>query len=178
MESPSPGVCCTPPTAMFPTFTGSSRKGRNVNLSGQKAINPFTSTSWAPSAAVGAHKTVAHAQAERLQRQQERDRLKAAQRIQKTWRGHRSRRNLRTARRQAIDLLYHGHGQVDVEQRTAEATPLILSAYQASDPNDQQRLCLLARDLLHTRFSCFAPGALELPRLGKLTRIVVSALDR
>lgn len=163
---------------MFPTFTGSSRKGRNVNLSGQKAINPFTSTSWAPSAAVGASKTVAHAQAERLQRQQERDRLKAAQRIQKTWRGHRSRRNLRIARRQAIDLLYRGQGQVDVEQRTTQATPLVLSTYQASDRDDQQRLCLLARDLLHTRFACFAPGVLELPRLGRLIRIAAFALDR
>ncbi|KAH6842802.1 hypothetical protein B0I37DRAFT_204008 [Chaetomium sp. MPI-CAGE-AT-0009] len=163
---------------MFPTFTGSSRKGRNVNLSGQKAINPFTSTSWAPSAAVGASKTVAHAQAERLQRQQERDRLKAAQRIQRTWRGHRSRRDLRASRRQAVDLLYREQRQVDVERRTTEATPLILSAYQGSNPEDQQRLCLLARDLLHTKFACFAPGALGLPRLGKLTRIVVSALDR
>ncbi|KAK4100512.1 hypothetical protein N658DRAFT_507793 [Parathielavia hyrcaniae] len=164
---------------MFPTFTGSSRKGRHVNLSGQKAINPFTSTSWAPSTAAGASKTVAHAQAERLQRQQERERLRAAQRIQRTWRAHRSRRNLRAERRQAVDLLYtHRPGDtIDVERRTIEATPLILSCYQVSHFEDQQRLCLLARDLLQTRFACFASGAVELPRLGKLGRIVVASLE-
>jgi ubiquitin-protein ligase E3 C len=163
---------------MFPTFTGSSRKGRNVNLSGQKAINPFTSTSWSPGATAGASKTVAHAQAERAQRQQERDRLKAAQRLQKTWRGHRSRRNLRNSRRQAVDLLYRAEGLVDVERRTAEATPLVLSLYQTSNTEDQERLCLLASDLLQTKFACFASGAIELPRLGKLAQIVVSGLDQ
>ncbi|KAK4158330.1 hypothetical protein C8A00DRAFT_28608 [Chaetomidium leptoderma] len=163
---------------MFPTFTGSSRKGRNVNLSGQKAINPFTSTSWAPSAAAGASKTVAHAQAERAQRQHERDRLKAAQRIQKTWRGHRSRRTLRTSRRQAVDLLYLGEGPVDVKRRTVEAIPLVLSLYQVSSQEDQERLCLLARDLLQTKFACFEVGAVEHPRLAKLARLVVAALDR
>ena len=161
---------------MFPTFTGSSRKGRNVNLSGQKAINPFTSTSWAPSAAAGASQTVAHAQAERAQRQQERDRLRAAQHIQRTWRGHRSRRNLRTARRHALDRLYGQGRPVDAEPRALEATPLVLAVYQTSNVQDQQRLCLLARDLLQTRFACFASGAIPTPRLGKLARIVVAAL--
>lgn len=166
---------------MFPTFTGSSRKSRNVNLSGQKAINPFTSTSWAPSAAAGASKSVAHAQAERLQRQHERDRLKATLRIQKSWRGYRTRRTLRTARRQIIDGLYSGEGPVaaeDAERRTVEATPLVLSVYQASRPDDNRRLSLLARDLLQTRFAAFASGAVEPPRLGKLARVVVAGLER
>jgi len=163
---------------MFPTFTGSSRKTRNVNLSGQKATNPFTSTSWAPSSAAGASRTVAHAQAERLQRQQERDRLKAAQRIQCTWRGHQLRRNLRASRRQALDQLYSEAGAVDAERRAATATPLLLGIYQLSSDEDHGRLCLLARDLLQTRFACFESGAVELPRLGRLARIVVSALAR
>ncbi|KAK4130956.1 hypothetical protein BT67DRAFT_409698 [Trichocladium antarcticum] len=166
---------------MFPTFTGSSRKSRNVNLSGQKAINPFTSTSWAPSAAAGASKSVAHAQAERLQRQHERDRLKATLRIQKSWRGYRTRRTLRTARRQIIDGLYSGEGPVaaeDAERRTVEATPLVLGVYQASRPDDNKRLSLLARDLLQTRFAAFASGAVEPPRLGKLARVLVAGLER
>ncbi|KAL2147305.1 hypothetical protein VTI28DRAFT_10295 [Corynascus sepedonium] len=163
---------------MFPTFTGSSRKTRNVNLSGQKTINPFTSTSWTPSAAAGASKTVAHAQAERLQRQQERDRLRAAQRIQRIWRGYRSRRNLRVSRREVVDSLYRQDGQVDIERRIVKATPLVLSFYQVSNSEDQQRLCLLARDLLQTKFSSFATGAIELPRLNRLAQIVVSALER
>ncbi len=163
---------------MFPTFTGSSRKTRNVNLSGQKATNPFSSTSWAPSSAAGTSKTVAHAQAERLQRQQERDRLKAAQRIQCTWRGHRSRRNLRISRRNALDQLYGEGGTADVGQRVVKAAPLLLSIYQLSSSEDHHRLCLLALDLLKTRFACFETGAIEQPRLGRLARIVVSALGR
>ncbi|KAF4476898.1 putative E3 ubiquitin protein ligase [Colletotrichum fructicola Nara gc5] len=55
---------------MFPTFTGNSRRPRNVNLSGQN-LNPFAATSWTPSAGSGASKTVSNAQAERAQRQQD-----------------------------------------------------------------------------------------------------------
>ncbi|KXX75514.1 putative E3 ubiquitin-protein ligase HUL5 [Madurella mycetomatis] len=163
---------------MFPTFTGSSRKARNVNLSGQKAINPFTSTSWAPHSAAGASKTVANAQAERQQRQQERDRQKAARRIQKSWRGHRVRRALRAERRRIIDRLYEEQVSMDVAQRTVEAIPLVLSVYQASHPDDIQRLSLLARDLLQTRFAAFVSGAIEAPRLSKLASIVVASLGR
>ncbi|KAL2019897.1 hypothetical protein VTK56DRAFT_9072 [Thermocarpiscus australiensis] len=163
---------------MFPTFTGSSRKTRNVNLSGQKTINPFTSTSWTPSSAVGASKTVAHAQAERQQRQQERERLKAAQRIQRVWRGYRIRRSLRDSRRQIIDRLYSGKGQADAERRTREATPLVLSVYQVTSPDDTRRLRLLAQDLLQTGFAAFTRGPIEPPRLARLARIVVAALER
>lgn len=163
---------------MFPTFTGSSRKTRNVNLSGQKAINPFTSTSWSPSSAAGASKTVAHAQAERQQRQQERERLRAARHIQKVWRGHRARRTLRAERRRVIDQLYEGHGAVDIAQRTVQAIPLILSVYQPSNLDDNRRLSLLAQDLLQTRFAAFSSGAVALPRMGKLAAIVISALER
>ncbi len=169
---------------MFTTFTGSSRKSRNVNLSGQKSTNPFTSTSWSPGSGAGASKTVAHAQAERAQRQQERDRLKAAQRIQRTWRGHRSRRELRATRRHTVDQLYNPGNQVgqerlpDVEPRTVEATPLVLSTYQVSNAQDQERLYLLACDLLQTKFACFTSGAIPAPRLGKLARVVLAALER
>jgi ubiquitin-protein ligase E3 C len=85
---------------------------------------------------------------------------------------------LRASRRQIIDRLYGGEGQVDAERRTVEATPLVLSVYQASSLDDNQRLNLLARDLLHTRFAAFASGAIEPPRLGKLARVVVAALER
>lgn len=163
---------------MFPTFTGSSRKTRNVNLSGQKAINPFTSTSWAPSTAIGASKTVAQAQAERQHRQQERERLKAAQRIQRVWRGHRVRRTLRESRRQAVDRLYDGAAPVDVVGRTVEATPLVLSLFQASSPDDHRRVGLLAGDLVETRFAAFESGTLEPTRLSKLADVLVAALER
>jgi ubiquitin-protein ligase E3 C len=78
---------------MFQSFTGSSRRPRQVNLSGRNT-NPFGSSS--PSARQGPHghgsqNTLAIAQQERLIRQQERDRLKAARTVQQTWRGYRSR---------------------------------------------------------------------------------------
>jgi ubiquitin-protein ligase E3 C len=104
--------------------------------------------------------------------------LKAAQRIQRLWRGHRIRRVLRAERRQAFDRLYSEKGPVDAAQRTVEGTPLVLSVYQASSPDDNRRLVLLLTDLLQTRFSAFASGAIPLPRLTKLAGIVVAALER
>src|ERR1700680_4464473 len=86
---------------MFQTFSGRSRRPRQVNLSGQN-LNPFAASSWSPSAS-GTQKTVANAQQEREQRRQERERLNASKRIQRTWRGHRSRRQLADSRRALWD---------------------------------------------------------------------------
>ena len=69
---------------MFPSFTGSARSRRQVNLSG-RTNNPFAST----------QNALAQAQQERLLRQQERERPPAATRIQKTWRGYRERKDVR-----------------------------------------------------------------------------------
>ncbi|KAK1774496.1 hypothetical protein QBC45DRAFT_36674 [Copromyces sp. CBS 386.78] len=162
---------------MFPTFTGNSRKGRNVNLSGQRTSNPFTSTSWGASSAAGASKTVAHAQAERQQRQQERDRLRAAQQIQRTWRAHRVRRNLRAERRQAIDRLYEAQ-PLDAGQRSAEALPWVFATFQAFNVQDRHRLALVTQDLLQTDFTAFSSGVLDWVRLGKLRRMLLAALTR
>ncbi|KAH7629900.1 hypothetical protein B0T09DRAFT_374171 [Sordaria sp. MPI-SDFR-AT-0083] len=162
---------------MFPTFTGNSRKGRNVNLSGQRTSNPFTSTSWGASSAAGASKTVAHAQAERQQRQHERDRIRAAQRIQRTWRAHRVRRNLRDERRQAIDRLYEAQ-PVDASQRSAKALPLVFATFQAFDVQDRHRLALVTQDCFQTDFIAFSSGVVDLVRVGKLIRILLAALTR
>src|SRR5436853_48810 len=86
---------------MQPTFTGSSRKPRKVNLSGHN-VNPFGGISWSPSA-MGVQRTIANAQQERQHRQQERDRIKASKTIQRIWRGHYSRRSVRESRRQNWD---------------------------------------------------------------------------
>lgn len=74
---------------MFQTFTGSSRRPRQVNLSG-RVSNPFAQLG----AGQGSQSAVQSAQQERAQRQRERDRLNAARIIQKTWRGHACRRAL------------------------------------------------------------------------------------
>ena len=86
---------------MFPSFTGSTRPKRQVNLSGRNN-NPFSAlpgsrTSSTPQASQNA---LAQAQHERLLRQQERERPPAATKIQKTWRGHKERKQAKIIWRQ------------------------------------------------------------------------------
>jgi ubiquitin-protein ligase E3 C len=71
---------------MYQTFTGHGRRPRQVNLSG-KPSNPFASTLNS-----GAQQAIASAQQDRILRQQRRERIQASSRIQRTWRGHESRR--------------------------------------------------------------------------------------
>ncbi|KAL8873237.1 MAG: hypothetical protein Q9174_001269, partial [Haloplaca sp. 1 TL-2023] len=82
---------------MFPSFTGNTRRPRQVNLSGRNS-NPFaaaSATRQSPSSAQLNQNTVAHAQAERILRHQERLRPPAAIAIQRSWRGYRSRRDVK-----------------------------------------------------------------------------------
>ena len=90
---------------MFQSFTGSSRRPRQVNLSGRNN-NPFaaTSRSTQPTLPQNAHNAVAHAHQERLARQQERERLLAAKHLQRVWRGHASRVELRSRYRRTWDI--------------------------------------------------------------------------
>ncbi|KAK3676023.1 ubiquitin-protein ligase (E3) [Recurvomyces mirabilis] len=89
---------------MYQTFSGQSRRPRQVNLSGRQITNPFAS-----SAAGGPQSAIASAQKDRLHRQQQRERLQASHRIQKTWRGHSSRRRTFRAWRQVWDDLEGRH---------------------------------------------------------------------
>lgn len=133
---------------MFPTFSGSSRRPRNVNMSGQKNLNPFAATSWTPTSSSTASKTVADAQAERNRRQHEREKLKAAQSIQKTWRGHAARRNLKDQRRGALDALYNDLSQTDPRTRASKALPLVVAALDPRTLEDRARLERFVQDLL------------------------------
>ena len=86
---------------MFPSFTGSTRPKRQVNLSGRNN-NPFVAlpgsrTSSSPQTSQNA---LAQAHHERLLRQQERERPPAATKIQKTWRGHKERKQAKNIWRQ------------------------------------------------------------------------------
>ncbi|OQE17418.1 hypothetical protein PENFLA_c024G10942 [Penicillium flavigenum] len=81
---------------MFQSFTGNSRRPRQVNLSG-RATNPFAAfpgnspTRQTPHAA-NPESAVAIAQRERALRQLERDRQTASRTVQRVWRGHQSRK--------------------------------------------------------------------------------------
>lgn len=143
----------------FPTFSGSSRRPRNVNMSGQKNLNPFAATSWTPSAASTASKTVADAQAERRQRQQERDKLRAAESIQRTWRGYRVRRSLRDERRAVFDELYHDVAYSDQGLRAPEALQLVVTTLDPTRPDDRERLQEFARDLGQSDCAALAPAS-------------------
>ncbi|KAL6707717.1 ubiquitin-protein ligase (E3) [Coniothyrium glycines] len=83
---------------MFTSFTGNTRRPRQVNLSGRKT-NPFGNTG--PGA--GSQAALDRAQQERAQRQRERDTLNAAKRIQRVWRGHSARREIADALRHEWD---------------------------------------------------------------------------
>ncbi|KAI8965333.1 hypothetical protein F5Y11DRAFT_344493 [Daldinia sp. FL1419] len=132
---------------MFPTFTGTSRRPRNVNLSGQRNANPWATSSWSPSGS-GASKTVAQAQVEREKRQRERDELNAAKRLQRVWRGCKDRQSLKQICREDFDALYHRTLDYDPSTRVIAAFPLIRILFDPSRADDQKRLDLLVQDLV------------------------------
>ena len=119
---------------MYPTFTGSARSKRQVNLSGRNT-NPFAAYgSPTPSTTNQiSHNAVAHAQQERASREQERRRPPAAKKIQQTWRGHRSRTRIRAEWRQVWD---HQEGW---------ATPELKGGRYGTDAECLEQLRLLAR---------------------------------
>ena len=96
---------------MFQSFTGSARRPRQVNLGG-RTTNPFAAF---PSGSQTTHRsgpqnTLAIAQQERIHRQQERERFAATERIQRAWRGHRSRKSSRDAWRAEWDMIERERG--------------------------------------------------------------------
>ena len=86
---------------MFPSFTGSTRPKRQVNLSGRNN-NPFAALSGSrtSSSPQTSQNALAQAQHERILRQQERERPPAATKIQKTWKGYRDRKQSKIIWRQ------------------------------------------------------------------------------
>lgn len=132
---------------MFTSFTGNSRRPRQVNLSGRNN-NPFAAY---PSGRQNPHgsgpqNTLAIAQQERLARQQERDRLGATRVVQRTWRGYRSRKTT------------HGNWRAEwdaIEDERTESLPLFDdlakqqgSELQAAPPFSTASACLSQLRLL------------------------------
>ncbi|KAI1768636.1 hypothetical protein GGR53DRAFT_477811 [Hypoxylon sp. FL1150] len=157
---------------MFPTFSGSSRRPRNVNLSGQRSTNP-----WA-SGASGASKSVAQAQAEREKRQRERDELNAAKRLQRVWRGYKGRQSFKQTCRERYDALYGQQTDYDHSQRMTSTLPLLLLLFDPVHTEDQHRLDLFVQDLATlksdpTNFGLFDPNSWD-----RFAQLVVGALER
>ncbi|KAK5633337.1 hypothetical protein RRF57_009051 [Xylaria bambusicola] len=170
-----------PRSIMFPTFTGSSRRPRNVNLSGQRNTNSWASSGRTPGLS-GASKTVAQAQVERERRHREREELAASKRLQKVWRGHRDRRRLRDLRRLEYDAIYrHPLLPENSRQRVKQAYPLLLTTFMPTSPDDQRRLDLFVSDLLVLSPSSSQPvdfSIFDVISWGRLARLFVNALDK
>lgn len=127
---------------MFPSFSGSARPKRQVNLSGRNN-NPFAALpgSRSTSSPQAAQNALAQAQQERVVRQQERERPPAAIRIQRIWRGHRSRREARNDWRRDWDV----KERWDTENASEE---FLLRAPSASEPYPSKGECLDSLRLL------------------------------
>jgi ubiquitin-protein ligase E3 C len=156
---------------MFQTFSGSSRRPRQVNLSGQN-LNPFTASSWSPSVS-GTQQTVANAQQERQQRQQERERWNASKRIQRAWRGHKVRTELADSRRRLWDETNAGQqSSSGADSVLAELLQLIVTFFNHRRRDDLDRLVNLSQRISHAGFETFLARSdiqTQLLRLGNIT---------
>ena len=163
---------------MYQSFSGSSRRPRQVNLSGQQP-DPFAA--WGgPPAASGIQKTVAVAQAERQHRQQERERLNASIRIQRTWRGHKSRKELADTRRRAWDdMEKYGAGQgSQISPDLIEESRLLLSFFNSQNSDDLSRLSRLGDRLLKaSQEGCLSEKGLR-PQLLRLAQTILASVTR
>lgn len=161
---------------MFQTFSGSSRRPRQVNLSGQNP-NPFAASTWNSSAsASGAQKTVAHAQQEREQRQRERERLNASKKIQRVWRGHRSRTKLADARREQYKATYTSCEGGNDDLVPLEQLKLLMAFCNPERDDDVAQLTELGRKFVHNKNTRLISQEEYGPYLFKLARLTLSAL--
>lgn len=161
---------------MFSTFTGNSRRPRNVNLSGQ-AGNPFSNTSWSPSTASNATKTVSNAQADREKRQADRHRLRAANQIQRAWRGHRSRQHTYDSQRRSFDNLYQTNPIDVASERVTLAYSLLRSFFNARRVEDRQRLLQFIGDCRQVGLADSPPFQATPKQAARFSRILLDALN-
>jgi ubiquitin-protein ligase E3 C len=162
---------------MFSTFTGNSRRPRNVNLSGATG-NPFNNTSWSPSAVSNTTKTVSNAQAERERRQAERTRLKAAGKIQRIWRGYKTRAELKESQRNTFDALYKPGSFPNPSERLPKAFTLLLSFFSLRRDDDIQRAICYAHDTESVNLEGITPSNVHPSRVGRLVQLLLKALDK
>lgn len=167
---------------MFPSFTGSARPKRQVNLSGRNS-NPFaTQGSRAPQAPQTAQNALAQAQQERLSRQQERERPPAATKIQKAWRGYRVRNDLARERRRRWDTQEQrdqasGSGSHYIEEGECLSQLNLLNSFSTSHGQDVSRLHSFAQKYMATiRIQHFQGLQWTYPRL-TLAKKVISNLN-
>ena len=124
----------------FSSFTGNSKRPRNVNLSGNRS-SPWSSSPTGSSNAISAAKI------NREQRQLDRKRLNAAKTVQRVWRRHRVRRIVRDEKRKDFDELYRPPRlQDDTPVRLQRGLPMLLRFFNVKLPQDVERLLVFTLD--------------------------------
>ena len=160
---------------MFPNFTGSTRKPRQVNLSGRNS-NPFASLSaQTPSSSQTTSRAVLHAHQERVAREQDRRRLHAAKTVQRTWRGHASRQATRQIYREEWDSKEKETGYACEEKALAQVCLLVRFA---SPEEDVGRVVQCVSQILE-RLSDESAAFVERWRFSvlRLCRLICAILD-
>lgn len=169
---------------MFQTFTGSSRRPRQVNLSG-RTKNPFATSGQG-------HSAVAAAQQERERRQRERERLLAVKLLQRAWRGSSCRRKVKEnwrAEWDHEDAVDRGAELIDIigtslpytsERQALSQLSRLLQFVTIRDEGDVARLLRYSRrlrlGLQNGGLKCFE-GRWPMSYL-RLQKRALSALDR
>ncbi|KAF2830557.1 E3 ubiquitin-protein ligase NEDD4 [Ophiobolus disseminans] len=154
---------------MFTTFSGSTRRPRNVNLGGRKT-NPFGS----PSTGTGSQAALDRAQQDRAQRQRERDTLNAAKRIQRVWRGHASREQVADALRTSWDA--EGESTKSEEEALARLQRLLRFASTRNE-GDVRRIQRYGTRRMQVQASA-APNRAWTSAYFRLERIILTVLQR
>lgn len=157
-----------------------------MNLSGSGS-NPFAKPG--TPAASGTANSVALAQQERLRRQQERDKLNAARRIQRVWRGHKARTGLAESRRHDWDrdsLLLAPirecasadamQWELDSFDSLVKQVRILLAFFSSRRPDDLKRIELLSKQISGAGES-FVAHHVPQPRLSRLAEITLEALQ-
>ena len=171
---------------MFQTFTGNSRRPRQVNLSGRNT-NPFAS-SQQKATPQGSPAAVLQAQQERRARQHERERLRAAETIQRRWRGYSTRRAATAEFRRTWDLQETGlerdkpgsPGNGPKVDALSHLKLLLRFANPRKDESDIRRISNYAAFFSRKSKDYTADQVSyewKIP-LGKLTELVVLVLDK
>ncbi|KAF2799261.1 hypothetical protein K505DRAFT_371092 [Melanomma pulvis-pyrius CBS 109.77] len=162
---------------MFTTFSGSTRRPRQVNLSGRKA-HAFGS----PGTGAGSQAALDRAQQERAQRQRERDTLKAAKTLQRVWRGYSARQEVANLLRSEWDGA-EGSSQPaapysSVEEALTQLQRLLRFANTRHE-KDLSRIRRVGFRQLETVRSLGFPSGGPWPRAYlQLQRIVLTVLER
>ena len=180
---------------MFPSFTGSARPRRQVNLSGRNT-NPFAAAAGSrlPNSSQTAQNALAQAQHERLARQQERERPPAATAIQRVWRGHKARDEARQRWRREWDFREAQDHEIGTDNLETGPSPdpykseeeclaqlrLLVQFASPKNQDDIRRLHLFALRYLRSLqvLSSACPSDVWIYPLLRLAKVVIATLKQ